>query len=419
MTIGCRRPTCPSTSSSATTWAIRFSRNGYALAPTEPFTAVASRQARTGYYYLEASRLDENDVQQYMSGTASGSHRTPGSKSLSSRFGRGLGATRYRFTLTRYFSGGPSPAPVNWYQSANYYFNWSDQDQDRYYSFQPFDPDQAEYDPYSGSFTLGLIREGTGVTDANGEFTIELPADISRSLQSQNWTFDVTIQSPSSQFVSGRTSVPVHRAEYYIGLSPRTYLTSAGEPTEVDLIAVTTDETPYPGAVIDAVVYEFNWNSVYELAADGSYRWSTSVERTPVYSTTLTTDRQGGDHRLDSALGRTIPDHRPRRRRRRQPTSNGAFVWVSAVADDEFVAWPRNNDRIELVADKQSIRLANRHRSSSPAVQRAGPSACHHRTAAFSMPKSSPLPATVRRWRFPSSAGTSQHLRWRCTDEGR
>ncbi len=54
--------------------------------------------------------------------------------------------------------------------------------------------------------------------------------------------------------------------------------------------------------MIDAVVYEFNWNSVYELAADGSYRWSTSVERTPVYSTTLQppTGKRRGDHRLDS-----------------------------------------------------------------------------------------------------------------------
>ena len=321
-----------------------------------------SPEARTGYYYLEASRLDENDIQQYMSGYGFqvAAYRTPefeiSVESLKEEYLQG--DTVQIRVQARYFSGGAlAGAPVNWYLISDpYSFNWSDPDQDRYYSFQPFDPDQAEYDPYSGSFTLGLIREGTGVTDASGEFIIELPADISRSLQSQNWTFDVTIQSPSSQFVSGRTSVPVHRAEYYIGLAPRTYLASAGEPAEVDLIAVTLDETPYPGAVIDAAVYEFHWNSVYELAADGSYRWSTSVERTPVFSTTLTTDRQG-----EAIIAWTAPKGGQYQITARgeddagNPTSSSAFVWVSAVADDEFVAWPReNNDRIELVADKQT-----------------------------------------------------------------
>ncbi len=321
-----------------------------------------SPEARTGYYYLEASRLDENGVQQYMSGYGFqvAAYRTPEFEitvePLQEEY---LQSDTVQIRAqARYFSGGPlAGAPVNWYLiSEPYYFNWSDPDQDRYYSFLPFDPEQEEYDPYRGSFALGLIQEGTGVTDANGEFVIEVPADISRSLQSQNWTFDVTIQSPSSQFVSGRTSVPVHRAGYYIGLAPRTYLAGAGEPAEVDLIAVTTEKTPYSGAVIDVVVYEFNWNSVYTLAADGSYRWSTSVERTPVYSTTLTTDRQGA-----ATIAWTAPKGGQYQITARgeddagNPTSSSAFVWVSAVTDDEFVAWPRdNNDRIELVADKQS-----------------------------------------------------------------
>ena len=49
----------------------------------------------------------------------------------------------------------------------------------------------------------------------------------------------------------------------------------------------------YPDADLDVVVYEFQWNSVYEQAEDGNYYWKSTAERTPVYTTTLTTDGEG------------------------------------------------------------------------------------------------------------------------------
>src|SRR5690606_12281154 len=105
--------------------------------------------------------------------------------------------------------------------SSPYFFNWEDAPRDRYYSFTPFDPEETDYDPYSGSFYLGLIREGTGTTNPDGSFTLELPADIGETMQSQVWTFDFTIQSPTNQFVSAQRFVPVHAAEFYIGISGR------------------------------------------------------------------------------------------------------------------------------------------------------------------------------------------------------
>jgi hypothetical protein len=255
-----------------------------------------------------------------------------------------------------YFSGGAlGNAPVAWRLIADpYYFNWANAPTNRYFSFTPYDPEQTDYDPYRQPY-YGLLQEGLGTTGVDGSFVIELSADLQESLQSQNWSFDVTVQSPTNQFVSGRTTAPVHKGDFYIGLSPQQYVVTVGDQSGVDVVTVTPQGEPYPGAKLTAVVYEFVWNSVYERAADGSYRWESTALRTPVLTTTVTTDRsgtatltwtpkKGGQYQIvadgEDEAGNTI--------------SSATYVYVSERDVNAFVAWPReNNDRIKLVADKQ------------------------------------------------------------------
>ncbi|MCE7984839.1 MAG: hypothetical protein DYG89_27010 [Caldilinea sp. CFX5] len=318
-------------------------------------------EAVTGYYYLEARLQVQDEL---------GAERTVYG-------GIGFQVAAYRkpeFAITvtsdkpeytngdtvtfnvqaNYFSGGPlAQAPITWRLLVEpYTFNWADAPEGRYYSFTPFDPENDVYDPYRSVFYNGLFQEGSGTTNADGSFTIELPTDLSDALQSQRWTIDVTIQSPTNQFVSGRTSVPVHKGEFYIGLSPRSYVAAVGEESQVDVVTITPQGEPYPGVELAATVYEFNWNSVYEQSADGSFAWKSSVERTPVFTTSVTTDRdgsavltwtptKGGQYQIvasgEDDAGNEI--------------SSAAYVWVSG---GDFVAWPRqNNDRMELVADKK------------------------------------------------------------------
>ncbi len=318
-------------------------------------------EAVTGYYYLEARLQVQDEL---------GAERTVYG-------GMGFQVAAYRkpeFAITvasdqpeytngdtvtfnvqsNYFSGGPlANAPITWRLLAEpYTFNWDDAPAGRYYSFTPFDPENDVYDPYRSVFYNGLFQEGSGTTSDDGSFTIELPADLSDSLQSQRWTVDVTIQSPTNQFVSGRTSVPVHKGEFYVGLSPRSYVATVGEESQVDVVTITPQGEPYPGVELTATVYEFNWNSVYEQTADGSFAWQTSVERTPILTTSVTAGRdgntlltwtptKGGQYQIvasgEDDAGNAI--------------SSAAYVWVSG---GDFVAWPRqNNDRMELVADKK------------------------------------------------------------------
>jgi len=251
-----------------------------------------------------------------------------------------------------YFSGGPLVnAPVEWYIAGyNYTFSWADAPSDRFYSFEPFDPDRPDYNPFD-SFQ-GLVQQGRGRTDANGTFAIELPADLGSMISSQRWHLYVTATSPTNQAVYAMTSFPVHRGAYYVGLSPASYVAQVGQPTPVDVVSVRPDGTMYAGAELKVVVYEYVWNSVYEQAEDGNFYWKTSAERTPVYTATVTTNDRGmasfaftpeksGQYQV-TATGEDANGNLIR---------SAVFLYV---AGEDFVAWPRqNNDRIELVADKQ------------------------------------------------------------------
>lgn len=319
---------------------------------------VLAPEAVTGYYYLEARIQVAPDHTVYGGvGFQVAAYRKPEFEiSVTSAQPEYTSGDTVTFTVqANYFSGGPlAEAPVTWRLLAEpYTFVWDDAPDGRYFSFTPFDPENDVYDPYRNAFYGGLIQEGVGKTNADGSFTITLPADLGDYLQSQRWTVDVTIQSATNQFVSGRTSVPIHKGEFYIGLSPRSYVATVGEASDVDVVTITPQGEPYPGVELTAQVYEFAWNSVYEKTADGSFAWKTSVERTPILTTTVTTDRdgsavltwtpeKGGQYQIvasgEDDAGNAI--------------SSATYLWVSG---GEFIAWPRqNNDRIDLVADKKS-----------------------------------------------------------------
>jgi alpha-2-macroglobulin len=315
--------------------------------------------ALTGYYYLEA-RLQVGERTVYGGDSFQvASYRKPEFQIAVTpeqpEYRQGE-TVRVKLQASYFSGGGLGNAPVTWRLIAEpYFFNWTQGPQDRYFSFTPYDPEQENPDPYASAF-YGLLQEGTGTTAADGSFVIEVPADIQTSLQSQRWAFDVTVQSPTNQFVSGRATVPIHKAAFYIGLSPQQYVVPVNDESAVDLVTVTPQGDPYPGADLDVIVYAYDWNSVYARGADGSFHWETSVNRTPVVTTTATTARQGtatitwtpsrGGQYQVVAQGEDDESN---------VISSATYVYVSDGGSGDFVAWPReNNDRIKLVADKQS-----------------------------------------------------------------
>ena len=252
-----------------------------------------------------------------------------------------------------YFFGGPvQNGKVRWtLMSADAPFNYQGEG---YWSFEDYD----WYEPMRPGQFGGQISQGEGKTDAQGRFSFSVPADINKFQRSQRFTFDITVQDVNNQAVSTQTSAIVHKGEYYIGLSPRSYVVTQGEPAQVDVITVDAQSQPVPDTKVDLVVSQIEWMSVREKAADGNSYWVSRPKKTPVITETLTTDAKGaavlnwtpkapGEYKIE-ATGRDRVGHAIR---------SAAYTWVSGP---NYVPWrTENNDRIKLVADKSEYTVGD------------------------------------------------------------
>lgn len=317
--------------------------------------------AFTGYYYLNAQLPTGGD--QYVSNGVSfqvASYRKPEFEVTltPSQTDYNQGDKIEVDVQANYFSGGPlARAPLTWRVLAEpYTFVWENAPQGRWFSFEPVDPDADTYDPFAPLTYYGQVKEGSGETDAAGAFTVALDADLGEAQQSQRWTMDVTVQSSTNQFVNAVTTFPVHRAEYYLGLSPQNYVAEAGKESLVDVVAVAPDGQTVGGVDIDVTVYEYRWNNVRQQGADGRFVWQSSVERIPVSSESVRTGQdgmvttawippKGGQYQViatsEDQAGNSI--------------ASATFVYAADSDPTAEVSWRReNNDRIALVADKDT-----------------------------------------------------------------
>jgi uncharacterized protein YfaS (alpha-2-macroglobulin family) len=260
-------------------------------------------------------------------------------------------------TKASYFFGGPvKDAEVHWsLLSWDYSFNYQGKGWYNFQDFKGWDYYRPEYRRFGEP-----LAQGQGKTDAKGQFTFSVPADIADRDQSQTFTFDVRITDVNGQEVAGSTTSVVHKAALYVGLSPQEYVGAIGEPNRVDLITVDPQSQPVASVPVTVVVSLAKWYSVQEKSDDGRFYWTSKVEETPVLTRTLTTDAQGqatltwtptaGGQYLVRA--RAVDE-------RGNATASAVFVWISGRLD-EFVPWRmESNDRINLVADKKEYRVGD------------------------------------------------------------
>jgi len=248
-----------------------------------------------------------------------------------------------------YFFGGPvKNGRVSWVLlSDDYAFDYRGKEQG--FSF-------ADWDWYDRELPRPFgqpLSQGEGVTDAEGRMTFNVPADISKFSQSQRFTFDITILDANNQNVSTQASAVVHKGALYVGLRPQEYVAVAGKSSLVDVLAVDTASQPVAGTEITLVANRINWYSVREQAEDGNFYWTSRAEKTPVYTTTVTTDDAGaGVFRWTPDEGGEFKIEAVARDRGAHTIRSAAFVWASG---SDYVNWRQeNNDRIELVADKDT-----------------------------------------------------------------
>lgn len=251
---------------------------------------------------------------------------------------------------SRYFFGGAvSNASVEYSViAAPYYFNYTGSGN---YSFYDFDADGGPSEFYS--YGQEQIMTGTGVTDAQGQLLLEIPADLEDATQSRTFTIEAVVSDESNQVVAGRTDVVVHKGLLYVGVQPENYVEVAGDPALVNLIAVNWDSDPIADQELEVIVVERRWSSVQEEDEFGRTIWTYEVEEIPVTQGSVATDADGkATFTFTPTNGGIFKITTVTRDSVGSEVRAANTVWVSSR---EYVAWrQQNSNRIDLIADNDS-----------------------------------------------------------------
>ncbi len=259
------------------------------------------------------------------------------------------------FDSTYFFGGNVSDATVEYNVIADPYYFEYDGPGGRF-DFTDSSPDGGPGEFFGSSG--GLIASGEGITDGDGRFVVEVPADLEDATQSQRFTIEAVVRDESDQSVAGRSSVIVHQGLVYIGARPRSYVSNAGQDTTLEFIAVDWEGDPVAGQEIDVEIVERRWSSVQEQDPSGRTVWTWEVEEIPVTTAQITS---GDGGRVDYVF---------------IPPNGGIFkvkissvdeagntvrasttLWVSSR---EYVSWrQQNSNRIDLITDGDTYQVGD------------------------------------------------------------
>lgn len=237
---------------------------------------------------------------------------------------------------------------------APYYFSYSGPG---YYSFFDYDADSGP-GPYYSGYGEEFIASGEGVLDAQGRFTIEVPADVVKATTSQTLTVEATVTDESQQAVSGRASVIVHSSLIYAGVRPESYVGTANQESAFEMIVVDWDSQPVANQVLDVEIVERRWSNVQEQDDRGRTTWKWEVEEISVANGSVTS---GPDGKARFAF--TPPNGGVFKARVTTRDTNGnqavsaSTLWVSSR---EYVSWrQQNSNRIDLIIDQDDYQIGD------------------------------------------------------------
>jgi uncharacterized protein YfaS (alpha-2-macroglobulin family) len=202
----------------------------------------------------------------------------------------------------------------------------------------------AVYPDLSGN--LGdLVAEGEGMTDQQGLFTLQVPTtlDEKKAPRSQRYTLEVTLQDESRLPVSGRDTILVHPAAFYIGLHPDVWVGQAGVAAGFELITTDWDGIPTGDRTLHAEFRKVTWTR-QEPEQPGAYPVF-APEYTPISSADLMTGSDGL-----ARLSFTPPEPGTYQL---EVSGDGTLSQVTLwVGGDGQAVWPQlPNQRLRLTSD--------------------------------------------------------------------
>jgi uncharacterized protein YfaS (alpha-2-macroglobulin family) len=222
-------------------------------------------------------------------------------------------------------------------------YTFSDIDLDAGYSDQ-FNPQQP---------TRKIVAQGKGTTDANGNLALSMPADLSESKTSLQFTLEATVSDVAGTVVSGRASVTAHRSRIYPGVKPGSYVGVTGQAQSFDLVALDWNSQPIRGQKLQVEISERKWYSVQKQDANGNVQWSTSVQDIPVqtFDNVVSDDKGKAQVSFTPDKGGVYRARVTAVDERGNQASASAFMWV---AGNEYIPWRQTNDRsFDLVTDRK------------------------------------------------------------------
>jgi len=253
-----------------------------------------------------------------------------------------------------YFFGGPVAGASLTVRvlTQDYLFTWTDPVTGAWYDFQDPEPLADRRNSFQGA----KRNETTATSNAAGQVTLQLPADVSTDPLSQVETIEATVQDSANQAVSSNTQVIVHKAQYYAGLHPTSYLGTAGQPLSVEVQTLAAGGDRFPHAALALTFYRREWEQTTEKDETGLDRPTWKPRDTLLTSSAVTTDAQGhaqasftpaaaGEYRI-AVEGRDAAGN---------VVSSATYAYITAATSPGPVAWRQTNDSIvSLVADKTS-----------------------------------------------------------------
>ncbi len=250
---------------------------------------------------------------------------------------------------TFFFGGAVSNARVEYTViSENYFFDYEGEGR---FDFVDYNYDAGPSAFYASS-TRGAIASGSDTTNEQGEFTIEIPAELGDVSQSQNFLIEATVRDETGQTVAGRTTVTVHQGEVYVGARAESYVSIAGEDANILIATVDWDSEAVPSQTVQVEVVERRWSSVQEQDELGRTTWVYDVEEIPVADGSVTTDADGrATYSFRPQEGGVYKAYVTTRDENGNQVTSSTYLWVSSRS---YVSWrQQNSNRIELVSDKE------------------------------------------------------------------
>lgn len=261
---------------------------------------------------------------------------------------------------SQFFFGAPlADADVNWtVKTENYYF-FIPADSKSPYASQWYSFSDEGYLCYWGcKGESKIVSEGRGKTDANGDYTVQLPLNIKDAKLSQFYTLEANVSDLNHQNVANRTTFPVHQGEYYVGIMSQDYVATKGKEAKFDVITVDKDGNPVAGKNVEVSLMKREWNTVKKKQVDSDFYFENNYEDVQKEKKTVTTDDKG--HTTVSFVANEGGSYKVATSSNDSKGNRISSATEMYVTSGDFVNWGQeNNDRIELVPDKQEYQVGD------------------------------------------------------------